>query len=66
MSDPTQRPDVSGRVRDWWDADAATYDDSSDHGWASADPWLPWEEFLDGWRSGITMAMAFSYSFFTI
>ena len=32
--------DVTGRVRDWWDADAATYDDSSDHGWAVASPAL--------------------------
>ena len=40
MSDPTRRPDVTGRVRDWWDADAATYDDSSDHGWAAASPAL--------------------------
>ncbi|HJW58418.1 MAG TPA: class I SAM-dependent methyltransferase, partial [Actinomycetota bacterium] len=40
MSDPTHRPDVTGRVRDWWDADAATYDDSSDHGWAAASPAL--------------------------
>jgi SAM-dependent methyltransferase len=30
--------DLTGRVRDWWDADAATYDDSSDHGWAAASP----------------------------
>ena len=32
--------DLTGRVRDWWDADAATYDDSSDHGWAVASPAL--------------------------
>jgi SAM-dependent methyltransferase len=30
--------DLTGRVRAWWDADAATYDDSSDHGWAAASP----------------------------
>jgi len=29
---------LAGRVRAWWDADAATYDDSSDHGWAVASP----------------------------
>ena len=40
MSDPTLRPDVTGKVRAWWDADAATYDDSSDHGWAVASPAL--------------------------
>ena len=36
MTDPG---DVSGRVRAWWDADAATYDDSSDHGWAGSSRW---------------------------
>ncbi|HSK37778.1 MAG TPA: NUDIX hydrolase, partial [Actinomycetota bacterium] len=51
MSDPTPRetpPESPGapaadhpcKVRDWWDADAATYDDSSDHGWAAAAPAL--------------------------
>ena len=35
MSDPA---DLTGRVRAWWDADATTYDDSSDHGWAAASP----------------------------
>jgi SAM-dependent methyltransferase len=29
VSDPD---DLTGRVRAWWDADAATYEDSSDHG----------------------------------
>ena len=42
MTDPTHRgtprEDLSGRVRDWWDADAATYDESPDHGWAAASP----------------------------
>jgi SAM-dependent methyltransferase len=37
VSDPT---DLSGKVRAFWDADAATYDDSSDHGWAAASPAL--------------------------
>src|ERR687897_795284 len=37
MSDPG---DLTDRVRAWWDADAATYDDSSDHGWAAAAPAL--------------------------
>ena len=37
MSGP-ERDDLTGRVRAWWDADAATYDDSSDHGWAAASP----------------------------
>ena len=37
MSDPS---DLTGRIRDWWDADAATYDESSDHGWAAASPTL--------------------------
>jgi hypothetical protein len=32
MSEPE---DITGRVRAWWDADAATYDDSSDHGRAA-------------------------------
>jgi SAM-dependent methyltransferase len=32
------RTDLTGKVRDWWDADAATYDDSADHGWAAASP----------------------------
>lgn len=32
--------DLTGKVRAWWDADAATYDDSSDHGWAAASPAL--------------------------
>ena len=32
--------DVTGKVRAYWDADAATYDDSSDHGWAAASPAL--------------------------
>jgi SAM-dependent methyltransferase len=32
--------DLTGKVRDWWDADAATYDHSSDHGWAVATPTL--------------------------
>jgi SAM-dependent methyltransferase len=51
VSDPTHRetpprspgpprPDLAGRVRDWWDADAVTYDDSTDHGWAAASPAL--------------------------
>ena len=35
MTDPV---DLTGKVRVWWDADAATYDDSSDHGWAVASP----------------------------
>ena len=38
MSDPASRPDLTGKVRAWWDADAATYDHSSDHGWAVASP----------------------------
>ena len=49
MSDPTHRgtpprspgpprDDLTGKVRAWWDADAATYDHSSDHGWAVASP----------------------------
>jgi SAM-dependent methyltransferase len=33
-----ERDDLTGRVRAWWDADAATYDESSDHGWAAASP----------------------------
>ena len=37
MSGP-ERDDLTGRVRAWWDSDAATYDDSSDHGWAAASP----------------------------
>jgi SAM-dependent methyltransferase len=37
VSDPG-RDGLTGRVRAWWDADAATYDDSSDHGWAAASP----------------------------
>ncbi|HEX3202796.1 MAG TPA: class I SAM-dependent methyltransferase, partial [Actinomycetes bacterium] len=37
MTDPG---DLTGRIRDWWDADAATYDDSTDHGWAAASPAL--------------------------
>jgi SAM-dependent methyltransferase len=32
------RDDLTGRVRAWWDADADTYDHSSDHGWAAASP----------------------------
>jgi SAM-dependent methyltransferase len=32
--------DLTGKVRDWWDADATTYDHSSDHGWAVATPTL--------------------------
>jgi SAM-dependent methyltransferase len=36
----TDPADLSGRVRAWWDADAATYDDSTDHGWAAASPAL--------------------------
>ena len=39
MSDPG-RDGLTGRVRAWWDADAATYDDSTDHGWAAASPAL--------------------------
>ena len=35
MSDPG---DLTGKVRAWWDADAATYDHSSDPGWAVASP----------------------------
>jgi len=35
VSDPG---DLTGKVRAWWDADAATYDHSSDHGWAVASP----------------------------
>ena len=49
MTDPTHRgtppespgappADLTGKVRAWWDADAATYDQSSDHGWAVASP----------------------------
>jgi SAM-dependent methyltransferase len=38
VSDPASRPDLTGKVRAWWDADAATYDHSSDHGWAVASP----------------------------
>jgi SAM-dependent methyltransferase len=37
VSDPLDLPD---RVQAWWDADAATYDESSDHGWAAASPGL--------------------------
>lgn len=37
MTDPR---DLTGEIRDWWDADAATYDDSTDHGWAAASPAL--------------------------
>ena len=37
MSDPGPG-DLTGRVRAWWDADAATYDDSTDHGWTAASP----------------------------
>ena len=37
MSDPA---DLAGKVRAYWDADAATYDDSADHGWAAASPAL--------------------------
>ena len=37
MSGP-ERGDLTGRVRAWWDADADTYDDSSDHGWGAASP----------------------------
>jgi SAM-dependent methyltransferase len=33
-----ERGDLTGRVRAWWDADADTYDHSSDHGWAAASP----------------------------
>ena len=33
-----ERDDLTGRVRAWWDADADTYDHSSDHGWAAASP----------------------------
>jgi SAM-dependent methyltransferase len=51
VSDPTHRgtppgspgppqADLTGRIRAWWDADAATYDDSADHGWAAASPAL--------------------------
>jgi SAM-dependent methyltransferase len=51
VSDPTDRGtapgspgpprgDLTGRVRAWWDADAATYDASSDHGWDAASPAL--------------------------
>jgi SAM-dependent methyltransferase len=36
----TDPGDLTGRIRDWWDADAATYDDSTDHGWAAASPAL--------------------------
>src|SRR4029450_13395863 len=36
----TDPGDLTGRTRDWWDADAATYDDSTDHGWAAASPAL--------------------------
>jgi len=37
VSDPSDHTD---RVRAWWDADAATYDDSVDHGWVAASPAL--------------------------
>jgi SAM-dependent methyltransferase len=36
----TDPGDLTGRIRDWWDADAGTYDDSTDHGWAAASPAL--------------------------
>jgi SAM-dependent methyltransferase len=36
----TDPRDLTGEIRDWWDADAATYDDSTDHGWAAASPAL--------------------------
>jgi SAM-dependent methyltransferase len=36
----TDPGDLTGRIRDWWDADAPTYDDSTDHGWAAASPAL--------------------------
>jgi SAM-dependent methyltransferase len=36
----SDRQELAGKVRAWWDADAATYDDSSDHGWAAAPPAL--------------------------
>jgi SAM-dependent methyltransferase len=36
----TEPTDLTGEIRDWWDADAATYDDSTDHGWAAASPAL--------------------------
>jgi SAM-dependent methyltransferase len=40
VTDPAAGPDLTGKVRAWWDADAATYDDSVDHGWAAAPPAL--------------------------
>jgi SAM-dependent methyltransferase len=36
----SETDDLTGKVRAWWDADAATYDDSIDHGWATASPAL--------------------------
>jgi SAM-dependent methyltransferase len=41
--------DHSDRIRAYWDADAATYDDSSDHGLAAASPALraAWNAALD-------------------
>ena len=53
MSDPnhhgTPGPNLTGKVRAWWDADATTYDDSTDHGWAAASPALraAWNAALD-------------------
>ena len=32
--------ELTDKVRAYWDADAATYDDSSDHGYAAASPSL--------------------------
>ena len=54
MSDPQ---DLSGRVRAWWDADAATYDDSSDHGPGSPSQRAAWnaalQRLLPGERSRV-------------
>jgi SAM-dependent methyltransferase len=40
VSDPGGAEELAGKVRAYWDADAATYDDSADHGYAVAPPAL--------------------------
>ena len=47
MSDPPRPDDLTGRVRAWWDADAATYDDSSDHGAGSPAVRAAWHAALE-------------------
>ena len=48
----SEREDLTGRVRAWWDADAATYDHSPDHGPGSPAQQAAWNAALHRFLPG--------------